>query len=307
MTSATYLDSNWQQGLDEDRRFTWILGSNLIGFILLAGLLQWLTPIVQPTPPQPQPPRIVQLDFTQPPPPPPPPPPPEPKVKPKPAPKPPPKVKPKPKPGAKSPTSPKQAKAGGSVKDPLADMRKLLGGGTPSTPIITSNAPGGQPLVSGSVAGAVGNSTVLTQGIGTGSGGIGKQGHGVGLGSGDGAALAGHGTARVGAATLGDGLGGDGGGGRSSAEISRVFRQHQDAFGQAYRQAVAADAELGGGATLVLRLSIAANGSVATCKVVHSSRPKQALHARICAIVHSMQFSQGIREQTDYTLRLLPV
>jgi len=295
--NATYYHSPelpWTISEDEELRYRKILKRALILFLLLALVIPFLpVPQISRERAEELPPRLAKLllerQAT------PPPPPvvkvPQPEVKKPEAKKPEPKKKVEPKKPEKT-VEAARAKAQRSgllaFKDDLADLR------TNSTTSKLEKAQLAKGPSVGSAPGKVSERALITSNAAGGSGGINTAKLSRDTGGGG---LGGRSTTQV-TSSVGEGGGGGGvrrGGsgkaGRSLEEIKLVFDRNKGAIYSIYNRALREDPSLQG--KVVLKLTIAASGSVLDCKVVSSELRSPELERKL--VVRIRQFDFGAR------------
>lgn len=291
--NATYYHSPelpWTISEDEELRYRKILKRALMLFLLLALVMPFLpVPQISRERAEELPPRLAKMllerQAT-------PPPPvvkaPQPEAKKPDAKKPEPEKKVEPKKPEKS-VEAARAKAQRSgllaFKDDLADLR------TNSTTSKLEKAQLAKGPSVGSAPGKASERALITSNAAGGSGGIntGKLSRDTGGGG-----LGGRSTTQV-TSSVGDGGGGGGvqrGGsgkaGRSLEEIKLVFDRNKGAIYSIYNRALREDPSLQG--KVVLKLTIAASGSVLDCKVVSSELRSPELERKLVARIRQFDF-----------------
>ena len=196
--------------------------------------------------------------------------------------------------------------------DQLADLRSNSSfGPDPSqrlqAGVITSKTGTGPAMGGGTLDAFDAVASQGSGGIGNGSGPVTSAGSGPGLG--------GRGTARVASrigGTGGPGGGGSGGSGRGAGrtleEIQVTFDRNKGALGVIFNRALRDDPNLGAG-KVVVSLTIAPDGSVTDCHLVHSTFNLPDLEHKI--IQRVMLFNFGAKPvppytYPDYPINLLP-
>ncbi|MCC6301299.1 MAG: AgmX/PglI C-terminal domain-containing protein [Gammaproteobacteria bacterium] len=302
----------------EDERFRLILLSTLLVLTILGAVFSW----VHVPPPSREdiviPPRLAKLIMQEKPKPPPPPPPPvvepaEPlpappppveqkKAEPKPAPEPPPKKAVVLEQAAPPPSAREKAARSGllALRDELADLR---------TDTVAS-ALEGQPLRKSATADSAAGDTsrsIITSQATAGSGGIntGRLSRDTG-----GTQLAGRETTRV-TAPAGEAAAGAGGGteaatgkagpagARSSEEIQMVFDRNKGTLNAIYNRALRQNPALAG--KVVLKLTIAPDGTVSQCELVSSELNDPELERKLIARVQLFDFGKKSAAATTIT------
>ena len=296
-------DLPWSTGAEQEARFRRIVGTSVAAVLLLALLLS-LLPVPQRNPAEaPEiPKRLARLVLERHEPPPPPPPPvvkekpPEPvaeqPAEPKPEPKPKAETKPEPKPTPKPQDSTEKARARAKVAGLLPFAQQLSALRTNDAvqrldraAVVDSPAPGASPVTERSL---------ITSRAGRSSGGINTAALSRNIGGGG-----------LGSRTVTqvenpvESLGPAGGapqrtGGdsnkasRSREEIERVFDKNKGAIYALYNRALRTNPALQG--KLVLRLTIAPNGTVTFCEVVSSELGDPELEEKLVQRVLLFQF-----------------
>ena len=284
----------WTVPEDEESRYRKILKRSLIFFLLLAVVMPFLpVPQIPRERAEELPPRLAKLLMErQAPPPPPVAKAPQPEAKKPDARKPEPAKKAEPKKPEKS-VEAARAKAQRSgllaFKEDLADLRansttsKLEKAQLAKGPAAGS-APGSAPeraLITSSAAGGSGGINTAKLSRDTGGGGLGGRSttqvtSAVGAGGGDGRVQ----------------RGGSGKAGRSLEEVKLVFDRNKGAIYTIYNRALRVDPSLQG--KVVLKLTIAASGSVIDCKIVSSELRSPELERKLVARIR--QFDFGARK-----------
>lgn len=292
-------DLPWSPSAEVEQRFRRILRNALIAFLVSAIAVTFL-PVREPSrlsaPAVPD--RVVSLVLRQQTPPPPPPSLPQPEAVPDVVPEPvvtpqtpPPPPRPRPAAQPATPTeraaAREQAQRSGllQMQDQLAALRD---------PSLVDRAAQDRQLSGRVDAQARSERSLLTSSVGTGSGGINtaelSRGYGGGAGE-----LSSHDTSQVSSSVLQaqaqDNVrraAGSNRASRSEEEIALVFDRNKGAIDALYSRALRTNPSLQG--KVVLRLTIAADGSVAHCEIVSSELNDPELERRLVARVRSFRF-----------------
>lgn len=223
-------------------------------------------------------------------------------VKPKPIEKPPTVVQAKPEPTAKE-----VAEKSGllAMKDALSSLRdQNLASATSDQPLSSSTITSKSGIGSAASADAIAASATAN------SGGI-RNGNGV-TSSQDGVGVGSRSTGKV-SSPLGSGNGPAKGGppgpdgGRNASEVQAVFARNQGPFYAIFNRAARDNADIGAG-KIVVRLTIAPNGSVVSCTMLSSSYGDPELERKIVERVKLMNFGAkaGPNFTLDYPLHYIP-
>ncbi|MDP3295039.1 MAG: TonB family protein [Nevskia sp.] len=223
-------------------------------------------------------------------------------VKPKPIEKPPTVVQVKPEPTAKE-----VAEKSGllAMKDALSSLRdQNLASATSDRPLSSSTITSKSGIGSAASADAIAASATAN------SGGI-RNGNGV-TSSQDGVGLGSRSTGKV-SSPLGSGNGPAKGGppgpdgGRNASEVQAVFARNQGPFYAIFNRAARDNADIGRG-KIVVRLTIAPNGSVVSCTMLSSSYGDAELERKIVERIKLMNFGAkaGPNFTLDYPLNYIP-
>lgn len=307
----------WQLTEEADRRFRHIFVSVAIPAILLAVLtkLFYIAPEPKPLPEfdssqyvellpepevkKPEPEKKIEPVKEAPP---------KPtkpieQVKPKPVEKPPTPVQAKPEPTAKEVA----AKSGLlAMKDALSSLRdQNLASATSDQPLSSST------ITSKSGIGSAASADAIAASATSNSGGIRANGNGV-TSSQEGVGVGSRSTGKV-SSPLGSGTGPAKGGppgpdgGRNASEVQAVFQRNQGPFYAIFNRAARDNADIGRG-KIVVRLTIAPNGSVVSCTMLSSSYGDAELERKIVERVKLMNFGAkaGPNFTLDYPLNYIP-
>ncbi len=224
-------------------------------------------------------------------------------VKPKPVEKPPTPVQTKPEPTAKE-----VAEKSGllAMKDALSSLRdQNLSSATSSEPLSSSTITSKSGIGTAASADAIAASaTANSGGIRANPNGVTSSQNGVGVGS--------RSTGKV-SSPLGSGVGPAKGGppgpegGRSASEVQAVFNRNQGPFYAIFNRAARDNADIGRG-KIVVRLTIAANGSVLSCTMVSSSYGDAEFERKIIERVKLINFGakSGPNFTMDYPINFIP-
>ena len=288
LRSYRVFDLPWTTGRDQEKKFQRLLG--IVFLICIALSIVWpFIPVPEPEPFDVEeiPPRIAELLLEEEPPP--PPPEPEPEEEPEQVvetePEPQPEPEPEPEPVVDR-TEEARAEAQAALMPFAEDLADLVD----KELQVADDMP-----LSASVGEAERNErSMITSKVGTSSGGINTAGMSRNTGGGSG--IAGRSTTRVSSPVAGIGSAGaaarrsgsSGKASRSREEIELVFDKNKGAIFALYNRALRRDPSLEG--KLVLRLTIAPNGTVTNCEIVSSELGDSELERKLVQRVKLFRF-----------------